>query len=260
MVLLLVPVLAYSQQDTTGHAQIVSGYYNDSYNVPYARRFNVYYIGAGYKSKNTTAYGIINVNTLVNRTSDDSVLLRSHGIQYEFDFYQSLWKSANMWLNYAYSNDVGFPNHRLMGRIWQKLPHAFLVSGGFSYYRYASENKFFINYAAEKYFGNNWLEYRMFTFFDTPGTAFSYYLTYRRFFQDINYLQAYIGYGPSDDNMYDFTTLRVLHSYKTGVMYVTDIGKVVRARVGFNYTYENYNKEAWRSRYSVVVGFTFNIR
>lgn len=255
---LLMPMYLFSQVDTSGHFQLLTGFYNDFYSQPFERNFNVYYAGFGYKSPNTSIFGKVHYNTLSNKLNDTLIIPSTTGIQYELDYYQRLSKSTTSWWNYAYSNGAGFPNHRFIMRVWQELPKSFLVSAGMSYYNFNDNNSFFINAAVEKYFGNNWVELRVFTFFE-PETAFSYYMKYRRFFKDINYLQLTVGYGPSDDNPWDINTFTKLNSYRAGILYVTNMGKRFALRTGVNYSYENYIDDNWRNRYSLMMGLTFNI-
>jgi len=257
--LLMVSLCINAQVDTTSHFQVLSGFYNDIYSQPYNRTFNVYYGGVGYKSPNTTIYGKVNFNTL--SLKEDNVLLtpKTSGLQYELDYYQRLTKTTTSWWNYAYSNDANFPNHRFMMRIWQELPKAFLISGGMGYYNFGNIQSYSINGGIEKYFGNYWLEYRAFLYFQEPSNTTSHFISARRFIKDINYIQLTIGYGPSDDDPWDADTYNRLNAYRIGLLYVTNLGNRFRIRTGINYMYENYNDNEWRNRYSLGVGLTFNL-
>jgi len=259
MVFLAIPMYLWSQVDTTGHLQVLTGYYNDMYSEPYTRTFNVFYGGVGYKSPNTSIFGKVNYNMLSKSLDGTYLEPKTTGLQYELDYYQRLTKSTTSWWNYAYSNGDGFPNHRFMMRVWQKLPSAFLVSGGMSYYNFADNHTHFLNFGVEKYFGKYWLEYRMFVPLYQPDVTLSHFINARRFFKDVNYLQLSLGYGPCDDDPWDADNLTVLKSYSIGLLYVTRLGDVVGLRTGVSYMYENYINDEWRNRYSVVLGLTFNI-
>lgn len=260
MVLLTIPMYLFSQVDTTGHIQVLTGYYNDLYSEPYSRAFHVFYGGVGYKSPNTTIYGKVNYNML-SLTDDQGELLtpKTSGLQYEFDYYQQLTKTTTSWWNYAYSNADGFPDHRFMMRIWQELPKAFLVSGGMGYYNFGNINSYSINGGIEKYLGNYWVEYRTFLYFQEPSNTTGHFITARRFIKDINYIQLMVGYGPNDDDPWDATTHSRLDAYRLGLLYVTNLGDRFRIRTGVNYMYENFNDNDWRNRYSFNIGLTFNI-
>jgi len=251
LVLFMIPAYLFSQVDTTGHFQILTGFYDDVYSEPYSRNFNVFYVGFGYKSPNTSIYGKVNYGRLSEPLTSN--------LQYELDYYQRLTKSTTSWWNYAYSNDINFPNHRAMMRIWQNLGAGFLVSGGMSYYNFNNLNTYSINGGIEKYFGKYWLEYRMFYYFQEPNNTTSHFLTARRFIKDVNYVQLMLGYGPNDDDPWDINNQKQLDAYRVGLLYVTKLGERFQIRTGVNYMYENYLNDEWRNRYSVVVGLTFNI-
>jgi len=259
LLLLFVPQNIHSQVDTTGHLQILTGYYNDLYSQPYSRNFNVFYGGFGYKSPNTSIFGKVNYGMTSKILDGEYLEPKSYGLQYELDYYQRLTKSTTSWWNYAYSNSTIFPDHRFMMRVWQKLPAAFLVSGGMSYYNFYGNHTHFLNFGLEKYVGKYWFEYKIFVPLYQPNVATSHFLSARRFFKDINYLQLTVGYGPSDDDPWDADNYKLLNAYRAGILYVTNVGDRFRIRAGVNYMYENYNENDWRNRYSLAVGLTFNI-
>jgi len=253
LALVITPMLMCAQIDTTRQLQVLTGYYNDWYSSPYNRTLHVFYGGFGYKSPNTSIYGKINYNTL-----SKELVPKTSGFQYELDYYQRITKSTTSWWNYAYSNGNNFPNHRFMMRLWQELPSSFLVSGGMSYYNFDGSDTYSLNGGIEKYFGNYWLEYRTFVYFLEPNNTYSHFLTARRFIKDVNYIQLMIGYGPNDDNPWDNDYSKLI-AYRTGLLYVTNLGNKFRIRTGVNYMYENYSGELWRNRYSVIIGLTYNI-
>lgn len=259
VMLAVIPMYLYSQVDTTNHLQILSGYYNDIYSEPYSRVYNVYYTGFGYKSPKTSIFGKVNYNTITKKMDGELLEPSTNGFQYELDYYQRLTKSTTSWWNYAYSNDMGFPNHRAMMRIWQQLPKSFLISGGASFYNFGDNNVFFINTGLEKYFGNYWIEYKLYTFFKEPEVTYSHHLTSRMFIKDINYLQFRLSTGSSDDEPWDLDTYNRLQAHSVGLSYVTMLGKRFQFRTGINYTYEKYRETEWRNRYSAFVGLTFNL-
>lgn len=237
----------------------MTGYYNDLYSSPMSRIFHVYYGGVGYKSPNTTIYGKINYGDLTYKNDNPYVSTQGNGIQYELDYYQRITRTTTSWWNYAYSNDDGFPNHRFMMRVWQELPQAFLISGGMSYFNFGN-NAYSVNLGIEKYMGNYWVEYRTFLYFQEPKNTTSHYISARRFFKDVNYLQLTVGYGPNDDEPWDINNYNRLNAYRVGLLYVTNLGNRFRFRTGINYAYENYNSDFWRNRYSINVGLTYNIK
>jgi YaiO family outer membrane protein len=245
-----------------GHFQILIGYENDMYSKPYDRNFTILHGGFGYKSNLAAIYGNINLGYLY-KTPDGVAENIQNKIQYEFDYYQSLSKSksTSFWLNYAYSQDLLFPNHRFIGELWQKLPAHFLISGGETHYIYTGGNATILNVGLENYFGRYWLEFKTYFFLKQPSTTYSYFLTGRIFFKDVNYLQLSAGIGSAQDEPFILTTdLNRLDAKTTSIKYVTNIFKArMRISGGFTYMYEQYQADVWRNRYAFGVGLIYNI-
>jgi len=256
MSVFLLLLIGVSAQEK-GHYQILVGYEGDTYSEPYQRNFNIYNVGFGYKGDLTAIYGKFNLGYLSGETNVGGCK------QFEIDYYQSLTKnkSTTMWLNYAYSQDEVFPNHRLMYELWQKLPANFLISGGGSHY-FFDETATILNLGLENYFSRYWLEFKTYFYLTDPKVTLTYTLTGRVFFKDINYFQLGFGIGSAQDAPFllpaDLTTLDA-RTVKVG--YVQSIFKQkMQIRAGFTYSYEEYLEDQWRNRYSFGLGLIFNIR
>jgi YaiO family outer membrane protein len=245
-----------------GHFQLLTGYETDMYSQPYDRNFSILHGGFGYKGNLTAVYGNINLGYLYKEV-DGSVDNIQNKVQYEFDYYQSLSKSksTSFWLNYAYSQDLLFPNHRFIGEVWQKLGAGFLVSGGGTHYIYTGGDATILNAGLENYFGRYWLEFKTYFFLKEPETTYSYFLTGRIFFKDVNYLQLSAGIGSAQDEPFVLATdLNRLDARTAGIKYVTNIFNArMRISTGFTYMYEEYRTDTWRNRYAFGVGLIYNI-
>jgi len=256
--LLLFPLMTYAQSDTLTKAVILTGVSTDRYYVPSNRTFNVYTIGAGYKGPKTSLNGLLNTGQLF-RDNDSA----QYAFQCEFEFYHKLTKTINYWVNYAYSPSLNFPNHRVLTRVWQKLPDNFLVSGGYNYYRTQdSINIHMANVGLEKYMGRFWVEGRVHIFFKKPTTKYAYQLTSRVFWNDVIYFQLLLMTGAAPDEPWRTplggTNLKA-HTIITSVSSYLDKKQHLQLKAGVGYSYEEYMPGIWRNRYVGYGGLFFYI-
>ena len=251
LILMLSSLIVLPQSGDGGGVQFLTGYYNDAFNEPFSRNFNVFYSGLGYKSPNTSIYGKVNFGWLKSGTE---------GFQYELDYYQRISKGLTSWWNYAYSGNENFPNHRAMMRLWQKLPAGFLVSGGLRYY-YFDQSLYTATLGLEKYMGRFWVEGQTFFHFKDP-LRLSYQLSGRVFWRDYNYVQLSLMTGAAQDEPWVTGGLSpTLNSHGANLGLVTYLGKSRRFQLRGNvgYQYEEYLEGAWRNRFTSGVGMVFTI-
>jgi len=246
-----------AQVDSVTHLQVTSGYSIDYFSVPYSRTFNVYSIGLGYKGPKTSLYGIYNAGYLSDMQEDGTYFNMED--QFEADFYHKLTKRIDYWLNYAYSPDIHFPEHRAMARVWYNLGSGFLVSGGGKYY-YFDKNLFTATLGLEKYMGRFWVEGKTFLYFKDPDPRLAYQLNSRVFWKDYNYVQLSLMTGAASDEPWLTNGLlpSTLDAHGVGLKLVTYLGKdhKLQLRVNTLYQYEEYEEGSWRNRYSG--GITLN--
>lgn len=252
-----------AQEQKPNHFQILLGYENDVYSKPYYRNFNLAHMGFGYKGNLTTFYGTLNLGYLYEDISEAPIVSINNQKQIEFDYYQCLSKSksTSFWLNYAYSQDKIYPQHRITFELWQKLPVNFLISGGGCHYIFDNSNATILNVGLENYFNRYWLEFKTYFFLKQPNITYSYSLTGRVFFKDVNYLQLGINIGSAQDEPFILISdINRLTAKTANIRYVTDIAKQrVRLNIGFTYLYENYQSNLWRNRYAGGIGIIYNI-
>jgi len=249
-----------AQVDSTTHFQLVSGYGIDYFSVPYSRTFNVYSIGLGYKGPKTSLYGIYNAGNLMEPQENGQYFNIED--QFELDFYHKLTKRINYWLNYAYSPDIHFPEHRAMARAWVNLGSGFLVSAGGKYY-YFDNNLFTTTLGLEKYMGRFWLEGKGFLHIKEPDPRLSYQLNARVFWRDYNYVQLSLMTGASQDEPWrtDGLLPPTLDSHGAGLKVVTYVGKSRKLQLRLNglYQYEEYEEGSWRNRFAGGVSINYTI-
>ena len=143
-----------------------------------------------------------------------------------------------------------------------KITCTFLISGGETHYIFTGGNATILNAGLEKYFGRYSLEFKTYFFLKEPKTTYSFFLTGRIFFKDVNYLQLSVGIGSAQDEPFMLTTdLNRLDARTMSIRYVTNIFKArMRINTGFTYMYEQYQADMWRNRYAFGVGLIYNIK
>jgi YaiO family outer membrane protein len=248
--------------------QLLTGFEGDVYSKPSYREFTVLHGGFGYKGNLTAVYGKVNLGYLYKESVDGLVIDKiDNQLQFELDYWQSFSKSksTSIWINYAYSQDQLFPNHRIIFELWQKLGGGFLVSGGVNHFRFIdSDNATFVNAGLEKYMGRFWVEGKTYLYLKEPDITASYSLTGRVFFKDVNYLQLGASMGSAQDEPFLIEEdLDRQYAYSGNVKYTTNIfNERMRIAMGFTYMYEQYVFEEnthWRNRYAFGVGLIYNI-
>jgi YaiO family outer membrane protein len=247
--------------DFAGNAQkkvdalVSMGFGTDRFFSPQERTFDVYTFGLGYKGPKTTLLAYYNEGNLNNNMDGWSS-------QYELDFYHKIAKKTSYWLNYAYSNEPNFPEHRAMARIWQELGKGFLVSAGAKYY-YFDQDLFTVTSGLEKYIGNYWVEGKVFMYLKDPSPRFSYQLNSRIFWKDVNYFQLSLMTGAAPDEPWrtDGLLPSNFNSHSARLSLCSYLGKKhkLQLRTGIGYTYEEYQTDVWRSRYNGGVTLIYTL-
>jgi len=231
------------------------GFSTDRFFLPNERTFDVYTVGLGYKGPKTALYGFYNAGHLITDTEftwED---------QYELDFYHKIGKTTSYWLNYAYSYDPHFPQHRAMGRIWQELGGGFLISGGAKYY-YFDKNLFTVTGGLEKYLGKMWIEGKTFVYLKDP-TRLAYQINTRLFWNDVNYLQLSLMTGAAQDEPWRTNGILPpsLNATSARLSICTYLSKKqnLQLRAGFGYGTEEYEPDLWRDRFTGGISLTYKM-
>jgi len=252
-----------AQDAKKGQFQLLTGFEADVYSKPYYKELTVIHGGFGYKGNLGALYGKVNVGYQYNEADPILPQKINKQLQFELDYWQSLSKSksTSIWLNYAYSQDQLFPNHRIIFELWQKLGAGFLISGGVSHFRFNESNATFVNAGLEKYMGRFWVEGKTYLYLKEPDITASYALTGRVFFKDINYLQLGASMGSAQDEPFLIETdLERQFAYTGNIRYVSNIfWDWARINAGFTYMYEEYQPDMWRNRYAFGVGLIINL-
>jgi YaiO family outer membrane protein len=123
------------------------------------------------------------------------------GVQPEIEAYPRIANGVYAYVNYGYSNSALFPQHRVGGEVYSKLPKSFEASIG-ARYLYFNSSTSVVLYTGSigYYFKNYWVSLRPYLSGDHSGVSFSSTATVRYYFANSdNFLGANLGYGFSPD-------------------------------------------------------------
>ena len=129
---------------------------------------------------------------------------KAPAFQWELEAYQQLFPSNHLYLDYAYSQNNFFPNHRGAAEFFQRLSKGFEASIG-ARFLYWTDFTWIYTGSISWLFKKNYLAFR--PFFCHTGSRWidSYNVTYRRYFTDKeDYVYAVAGYGNYSDDFIQF--------------------------------------------------------
>ena len=173
--------------------------------------------------------------------------------QYELEAYQQLFPTNYLWLNYAWSPDDFFPEHRGGIEFFQRLPKGFEVSLGARFLDWRQGVKWIYTGSISWLHNKNYLGFRPF-FCHTNNTWIdSYHLTYRRYFSDKeDYAYAVAGYGNYSDDFLQLNPDRS-RSYmmQIGILKFITVRWAIRATAGYIYN------EDFRHRFQALAGVRY---
>jgi YaiO family outer membrane protein len=125
----------------------------------------------------------------------------TNGFQFEADAYPKLGENSYGYLNYGFSQNSLFPDHRFGAEWYRNFPKAFEGSAGIRLLGFGSSFTDIYTATIGKYTGNYWLSLRTYVTPDQEGTSLSGALSVRRYFADAeNYVGLRLGYGISPDD------------------------------------------------------------
>lgn len=174
----------------------------EHFSEPYTRRWHVSSFQLARRNSWGSVIGKINLGDLVN--SDESLWSNDISKQFELDAYPRISSTNYMYLNYGFSPDNLFPEHRAGAEFYQKLPNKFEASAGMRFMRFdgSSGNKNVYIYTGSfgKYYRNYWFNLR--GYFTPKNNDFSrsVLFTARRYLRNAKqYISAELGTGTSPD-------------------------------------------------------------
>ena len=191
-------------------------------------------------------------------------------IQYEGEAYQQLFPTNYLFLDYAYSRNWFFPEHRGAIEFFQRLPKGFEASLGVRFL-YWYDLAWIYTGSVSWLKNKNYLAFRPFFCQKNSHWSNSYHLTYRRYFSDKeDYAFAILGYGSYSDEflqlnpnmgksyMAQIGILKFLTDrwfFLTSLGYARDTRDAFVDNIGIKHPSENFN----RFQASVGVRYYFNM-
>lgn len=124
------------------------------------------------------------------------------GVQGEIDLYPRIVDGIYAYVNYGYSSTDLFPQHRIGGELFSKLPYALEASAGFRYlYFDGTTDVIMYTGSVGWYFSDYWLSARTYITPDKrTGTSASGVFTLRKYLSNAeSYLSLSAGFGFSPD-------------------------------------------------------------
>ncbi len=177
---------------------------------------------------------------------------KSLAFQYELEAYQQLFPTNYLYLDYAWSRNSFFPEHRGAVEFFQRLPKGFEVSLGVRFL-YWTDPTWIYTGSISWLHNKNYLAFRPFFSYQNSRWLDSYNLTYRRYFSDKeDYMYAMVGYGNYSD---DFIQLNP----NPGNSYLAQVGilKFITVRWFFlasaGYAYD----DGYRNRFQASAGVRY---
>jgi YaiO family outer membrane protein len=250
-------ITLWSKQTTPVTTDIRAGYSFDTFREPYKRFWQVFSAGAGHRFEWGPATAGINIGNII---IGDPAAVKKTEWQMELEAWPHITRSNYAFLEYAFSPGTYFPGHRAAVEIWQVLPKGWAISAGMNYY-YFDRNNFITNLSAEKYIGKYWLSGKIYVYFKDNGPTTSFYLTARRYFNDIDYLQLTLGLGTAPDEPFDIKTdLGRLSANSIRLFYNKSITPELKIRFGAGYSNEEYSEKAWRNRFEGNINIIYAIK
>ena len=177
---------------------------------------------------------------------------KSLAFQYELEAYQRLFPTNYLYLDYAWSRHLFFPQHRGAVEFFQRLPKGFEASLGVRYL-YWTDPKWIYTGSISWLHNKNYLAFRPFFFHDHSRWINSYHLTYRRYFSDKeDYIYAMAGYGNYSDEFMQLNA-KPVNSY----MAQAGIFKFITVRWFFLASVGYARDEGLRNRYQASAGVRY---
>ncbi|GHN01752.1 hypothetical protein WSM22_32410 [Cytophagales bacterium WSM2-2] len=189
------------------------------------------------------------------------------GFQPEIEAYPRIANGVYAYVNYGYSQSKLFPQHRLGGEIFSKLPKSFEASLGVRYlYFNSSTSVVLYTGSIGYYFKNYWVSLRPYLSADVDGFSFSTSITTRLYFENSdNYLGLTLGYGFSPDerrfqssNGLSTDQINILKSQRAGLAWQKTLPANVILGLSLNVTYQELS--VYLGDYTLITSGTVSFR
>jgi len=198
----------------------------EHFTKPYIRRWHVSSFQLSRRNIWGSWYAKVNLGDLIG--NGETFWSNNLAKQFEIDVYPRISKSNYMYLNYGYSPDNLFPNHRAGAEWYQKLPASFELSAGIRYLNFGKSssrsNVYIYTGSIGKYYRNYWFLFRTYLSPKHSDISQSYWWIMRRYLRDAQqYVGLELGTGVSPDdprgnvstaNVYQYSSKNVRLAYQ----------------------------------------------
>ncbi|PKQ64400.1 hypothetical protein BZG02_06185 [Labilibaculum filiforme] len=198
----------------------------ERFNEPYDRRWHLSSFQLARRYNWGSLIGKFNLGDLIS--DGESFWSNEVAKQFEVDAYPRVTKKSYAYLNYGFSPDNLFPQHRAGAELYYKLPKSFGVSAGMRFLHFDSDsgnkNVYIYTASVEKYYRNYWFSFRTYLTPKNGDLSQSYWLTTRRYLRDSkNYIGLELATGVSPDEPrgnfsslgnYDYKSRKLRLSYQ----------------------------------------------
>jgi YaiO family outer membrane protein len=221
---------------------------------PYVRRWHVTSLQYQNDAKWGTFIAKANAGQLVPASGE---LFNPGAMQYEADIYPQFGRGFYAYLNYGYSEEDLFPEHRGGLELYKSFSHGYEISAGGRYLYFKKDNDVLIYTASlSKYFNSWWLSARPYLS-ELNDTWFqSYFLFFRKYSGPYNYLGGLLGYGISPDLLPDSKGIYEVYNLQS-YQFRLDIQHRLATHFLFRtlagYAYDQYTKDEFRNRVNVQI-------
>ena len=201
----------------------------EHFDEPYVRRWHVTSVQLSRRNVWGSLIGKVNFGDLVK--DGESLWSSEISKQFEIDAYPRISATNYMYLNYGYSPDNLFPEHRAGAEFYQKLPAKFEASAGMRFMRFdgssGHKNVYIYTGSIGKYYRNYWFSLRGYFTPKDSEVSRSVFFTTRRYLRDAKqYIGIELGTGTSPDeargNVANFETYKY-DSWKVRLAYQDQI-------------------------------------
>ena len=194
-----------------------------------------------------------------------------NGVQLESDFYLKFLNKQYMYFNYGYAfNSVLFPTHRFGFEYYLPVTSNIEASIGGRYLNYPGSNVVIGTGHIAGYFGKSWLSLRPYYVYDfkspTNTESASLILNYRLYGKtEIDYWGVELGVGNSPDQFFSNSVSNTaefnqLSAYKIKLEKNFMLDRVSDFHIGLGYSYEEFNKNQFRNRFTVELGYKIRLK
>lgn len=175
----------------------------EHFDEPYVRRWHVSSFQVLRRNSWGSLIGKVNIGDLVKE--GEALWSKEISKQFEIDAYPRISASNYMYLNYGYSPDNLFPEHRAGAEFYQKLPAKFEASAGMRFLRFkgssSHKNVYIYTGSLGKYYRNYWFSLRGYFTPKNSDVSRSVLFITRRYLRDAKqYIGLELGTGTSPDD------------------------------------------------------------